>query len=318
MKRIALVGCGRISKRHIEAIRSTPGAEIACVCDTKEELAKATSEELNVLYVTDFRDLNGKGLDIVSVLTPSGLHPLHVASIAESTDIPYIICEKPLSLTLREAYEVLRRVKNAGKILLPVYQNRYNPLVKLIKNMLDSGKLGRIYQFVCNVLWNRNDEYYKIDWHGTRELDGGVMYTQASHYVDMCHFFFGELAFSRGLSGSLRNLETQDTVSAVLQFKSGVVGSINATVSVYRTNFSTEFTLIAEKGTIRLSGTNLNQIDFWDVEGMDKPDMDFKLDHQYGKGHNTLYEYVVAEQWDMFPNKEDILSGIRLMEMVSY
>ena len=104
----------------------------------------------------------------------------------------------------------------------------------------------------------------------------------------------------------------------MLQFKSGVVGSINATVSVYRTNFATEFTLIAEKGTIRLSGTNLNQIDFWDVEGMEKPDMDFKLDHQYGKGHNTLYEYVVAERWDMFPNKKDILSGIRLMEMVSY
>ncbi len=318
MKKIALVGCGRISKRHIEAITATEGVEIAIVCDKKEDRARAAAEQLGVPYVTDYRDLNGKGLDVISVLTPSGLHPRHVCNIAELTDAPNIICEKPLSLTLREAYEVFRRVEKAGKRLLPVYQNRYNPLVKLIRDLIASGHLGKIYQFVCNVLWNRNDEYYAIDWHGTREFDGGVMYTQASHYVDMCHFFFGPLAFSRGLSGSLRNLETADTVSAVLQFKSGVVGTINATVSVYEKNYLTEFTLIAENGTIRLSGTNLNQIDFWNVKGMPKPDMDFSLDHQYGKGHNTLYEYVAAERWDMFPSKEDVLSGIQMMEKISY
>ena len=318
MKKIALVGCGRISKRHIEAITETEGVEIALVCDKKIERAEAAAQQLGVPYVTDYRDLNGKGLDVVSVLTPSGLHPRHVCNIAELTDVPVIICEKPLSLTLREAYEVFRRCEKAGKRLLPVYQNRYNPLVRLIRDLISSGKLGRIYQFVCNVLWNRNDDYYAIDWHGTREFDGGVMYTQASHYVDMCHFFFGELAFSRGLCGSLRNLETSDTVSAVLQFKSGVVGTINATVSVYEKNYMTEFTLIAENGTIRLSGTNLNTIDFWNVKDMEKPDMDFTIDHQYGKGHNTLYEYVAAEKWEMFPSKDDVLSGIRLMEQISY
>ena len=318
MKRIALVGCGRISKRHMEAITATPGVEIAYVCDKKEERARAAAEQLKIPYVTDYRELKGKGLDVISVLTPSGLHPRHVSNIAELTDAPYIVCEKPLSLTLREAYEVYRRVEKAGKTLLPVFQNRYNPLVREIKSLIDSGRLGKLYQFVCNVLWNRNDDYYSIDWHGTREFDGGVMYTQASHYVDMVHFFFGELAFSRGLGGSLRNLETQDTVSAVLQFRNGTVGTINATVSVYRSNFMTEFTLIAEKGTILLSGTNLNQIDFWDVEGVEKPDMDFKLDHQYGKGHNTLYEYIASGRWEMFPSREDVLSGIRLMEMISY
>ncbi len=318
MKKIALVGCGRISKRHIEAVTSTDGVEITWVCDKKEDRAKAAAEQLGCQYVMDYRELDGKGIDVISVLTPSGLHPRHVCAIAELTDIPTIICEKPLSLTLREAYEVFRRVEKAGKRLLPVYQNRYNPLIKMLKDLVDSGKLGNIYQFVCNVLWNRNDDYYAIDWHGTREFDGGVMYTQASHYVDMCHFLFGELAFSRGMSGSLRNLETADTVSAVMQFKNGVVGTINATVSVYEKNYLTEFTLIAQNGTIRLSGTNLNQIDFWNVKGMEKPDMDFTLDHQYGKGHNTLYEYVAQDKWEMFPSKEDILSGIGMMERISY
>ena len=105
MKKVGLVGCGRISKRHIEAISATEGVEIAYVCDKIEERAKATAQQLNVPYTTDYRELNGKGLDVISVLTPSGLHPRHVCNIAELTDAPYIVCEKPLSLTVREAFE---------------------------------------------------------------------------------------------------------------------------------------------------------------------------------------------------------------------
>lgn len=317
MLKVALVGCGRISARHVDAIASNKGkVEIALVCDKKEERAKELAAKLGCAWCTDYREI--KDVDVVSVLTPSGLHPRHVCDIAELTPVPVIICEKPLSLTLREAYEVFRRVEKAGKRLVPVYQNRYNPLVMLLKDLVSSGKLGKIYQFNCNIFWNRNDDYYKIDWHGTREFDGGVMYTQASHYVDMLHYFFGELEEYKGVSGSLRQLETSDTVSALLRFKNGAIGTMNATVSVYRTNYLTEFTIIGEKGTVRLSGTNLNTIDFWDVEGMEKPDMDFKLDHQYGKGHNVLYRYLAEGEWEMFPSRDDILSGIGMMEKISY
>ena len=316
MKKIALVGCGRLSKRHIDAIQNTDGVEIALVCDINEQRAKETGELLSVPYLTDYKKISG--VDVVSVLTPSGLHPRHAAEIAENTEVPYIVVEKPLSITVRESYELFSRVDKAGKKLLPVYQNRYNPLVAFTKELVESGKLGKIHQFVCNVLWNRNDDYFNIDWHGTRELDGGVLYTQASHYVDMIHFLFGELVESKGMGGSLRGLDVYDSVSAVCRFKSGTVGTINATVDVYRKNYLTEFTIIGEKGTVRLSGTNLNTIDFWDVEGMDKPDMDFALDHQYGKGHNTMYEYIAAERWEMFPSREDILSGIAVMEKLSY
>ena len=316
MKTIALVGCGRIMERHIEAIAANEGIEIVQVCDRNEAKAKAAAERLGVPYVTDYRQI--RGADIIAVLTPSGLHPRHVSNVAELTDAAYIVCEKPLSLTLREAYEVYRRVEKAGKILLPVYQNRYNPLVACVKNLVDSGRLGKIHQFICNVLWNRNDDYFKIDWHGTSEFDGGVLYTQASHYVDMVHYFFGEVASHKGEGGALRGFEVYDSVSAVLRFQSGVVGTINATVDVYEKNLATEFTLVAEKGTIRLSGTNLNQIDFWNVQGVEKPDLDFALDHQYGQGHNALYRYLLEERWDMFPSKADVLSGIRLMEMLSF
>ncbi|MDY0144434.1 MAG: Gfo/Idh/MocA family oxidoreductase [Kiritimatiellia bacterium] len=316
MKTIALVGCGRILNRHIEAIAANPGLKIALVCDKDEVKARAAADRLGVPFLTNYREI--RGVDIAVVLTPSGLHPRHVSNIAELTDASYIVSEKPLSLTLREAYEVYRRVEKAGKVLLPVYQNRYNPLVAHVKELIDSGRLGHIHQFICNVLWNRNDDYFKIDWHGTAEFDGGVLYTQASHYVDMLHHFFGEVESHKGEGGALRGLQVFDSVSAVLRFRSGTVGTLNATVNVYEKNYATEFTLVAEKGTIRLSGTNLNQIDFWNVQGLEKPDLDFKLDHQYGKGHDTLYGYICEENWAMFPSKADVLSGIRLMEMLSY
>ena len=316
MKKIALVGCGRISKRHIDAISDTQGVEIVLVCDIIESRARKTAEDLGVPYVTDYRKI--KNVDVISVLTPSGNHPQHAAEIAEFTDAPYIVCEKPISLTVREAYELFSRVDKAGKTLLPVYQNRYNPLIMMVKELIDNQKFGKVYQFICNILWNRNDAYFDIDWHGTRSLDGGVLFTQASHYVDMVHYFFGELVSGKGQGGLLRGLEVYDSISAVMRFNSGVVGSLNATVNVYEKNYETEFTLIAEKGIIRLAGTNLNTIRYWNVEGMERPDIDFQLDHIYGKGHNTMYDYIAREKWEMFPSREDILSGIHLMEKLSY
>ncbi len=316
MKKIALVGCGRISKRHIDAISDTQGVEVVLVCDIIESRARKTAEDLGVPYVTDYRKI--KNVDVISVLTPSGNHPQHAAEIAEFTDAPYIVCEKPISLTVREAYELFSRVDKAGKTLLPVYQNRYNPLIMMVKELIDNQKFGKVYQFICNILWNRNDAYFDIDWHGTRSLDGGVLFTQASHYVDMVHYFFGELVSGKGQGGLLRGLEVYDSISAVMRFNSGVVGSLNATVNVYEKNYETEFTLIAEKGIIRLAGTNLNTIRYWNVEGMERPDIDFQLDHIYGKGHNTMYDYIAREKWEMFPSREDILSGIHLMEKLSY
>lgn len=317
MKSIALVGCGRISQRHLEAIRDTDGVEITVVCDADESRAKRTSELLGgIPWTVDFTTI--KDVDAVSVLTPSGLHPRHVIELAEKTNIPNIICEKPISLTVREAIEMMNRVENAGKRLLPVYQNRYNPLVAYTRELIQSGKLGKIHQFVCNVFWNRNDAYFGIDWHGTKELDGGVLYTQASHYVDMILYFFGEIDEVKGIGGKLRNLAVHDTISAVCSFKCGTVGTINATVSTYQKNYLTEFTLIAEKGTLRLSGTNLNKIDFWNVEGMQRPDMDFSINHEYGKGHDTMYKYFSEGRYDEYPSRKDILSGITIMQRLSY
>ncbi|MCG8453867.1 MAG: Gfo/Idh/MocA family oxidoreductase [Spirochaetales bacterium] len=316
MKNVALIGCGRISNRHIEAIEAHPNLRVAVACDVQMDRAQAVAQRTGARPTTDMLDITEA--DIVSILTPSGMHPRHAIAVAEGTHVPNIVVEKPIALTVRESLELFHRVEGAGKRLLPVYQNRYNPLVAYIRDLVKSGALGRVHHFICDVLWNRNDAYFAIDWHGTRDLDGGVLYTQASHYVDMLHFLFGEIDEYSGVGGNLRQLEVHDSVAAAMKFKNGTVGTLNATVDAFGGNLATELTLIAEKGNIRLSGTNLNEIVLWNVEGMEKPHLDFKLDHQYGKGHNTLYEHIVNENWDAFPSKEDVFSGIRLMERLSY
>jgi UDP-N-acetyl-2-amino-2-deoxyglucuronate dehydrogenase len=314
--RVALVGCGRISRRHVEAIRANRGIHVAAVCDTVEARGRAVSELAGVPWVARIADL--PDVDVVTIATPSGLHPRHAVQAAEETSATYVVCEKPLSLTLRELVEMYRGVNNRGRRLLPVYQNRYNPLVVFLRDLFRSGRLGRVYQFNVNVMWNRSDEYFGDGWHGSLELDGGVLYTQASHYVDMLLYFFGELKDAKGYGARLRGRPAYDTVSAVFEFASGTVGSLNTTIGVYRTNYLSEATVIAERGTIRVGGTNLNTIEFWDVEGMDKPDIDFKIDHVYGKGHDTLYRYVAEGRWEMFPTYEEVSSGIALMEKLSF
>ncbi|POQ98376.1 hypothetical protein AU468_13555 [Alkalispirochaeta sphaeroplastigenens] len=275
-------------------------------------------DERDLLRVTDYADLAGHKIDSVAVCTPSGMHPLHAAEIAEKTDIPTILVEKPISLTVRETFELFRRIDSAGARLVPVYQNRYNPLIQFVRDLINKGTLGTIHQFNVNIFWNRNDDYFKIDWHGTRDLDGGVLYTQASHYVDMLLYLFGPVTQAKGLGGRLRGLQVQDSISAVLEHQNGAVGALNCTVSTYRRNYQTEFTVIGSKGTVRLQGTNLNTINFWDVGGMEKPDMDFTLDHIYGRGHDFLYQYLVEDDQSRFPTRDEVVAGIELMERLSF
>ena len=317
MMNVALIGCGRISPCHIDAVsENSDRMRIALVCDTDAAKAKALAEKLGCDWTTEMTEVNGRGIDLASVLTPSGYHPRHVVALAEKTDVPVILSEKPLSLSYREALEVYERIEATGKRLVPVYQNRYNPIVSHLKKLIDRGAFGKIYQFAFNVYWRRAEDYYAIPWHGTMTLDGGVLFTQSSHFVDMLHHFFGPVKSWRGYNGRQRGMEIADCVSLALEFENGAVGTLNATVDVYADDYMTEFTLIGEKGTVRLDGMNLNRIGFWNVEGEPKPDLDFTINHQYGLGHRKLYRYIADGRWEMFPEKEKLLSGIRLMEDV--
>jgi len=318
MINVALVGCGRISPCHVDAVKHNADRfRIACVCDEVAERAEALAKELGCDWTDDLLKLSGRGIDLASVLTPSGLHPRHLIALAEKTDIPACISEKPLALHVTEANEVYETFARTGKTLYPVYQNRYNPIVVRLKELIDAGAFGKIHQFAFNVYWRRGQDYYDIDWHGTRELDGGVLFTQSCHFVDMLHCFFGPLAEFKGFNGWHRGLDIADSASVALRFRNGAVGTLNATVSVYADDLMTEFTLIGEKGTVRLGGVNLNEIQIWNVEGVAKPELDFSIEHQYGLGHRKLYAHVADGRLDRFVDRETLVSGIRLMETVA-
>jgi UDP-N-acetyl-2-amino-2-deoxyglucuronate dehydrogenase len=313
--RVGLLGCGRISRRHIQAIGTNRGLRLTWACDIDREKAVQVADQSGARWTTRVADM--RDCDVVVVATPSGLHPQHVVQAIAETQARYIVCEKPLSLRGCDAREVYSAAEKAGRTILPAYQNRYNPLVVYLKQLIDSGRLGRIFQFNVNVLWNRNDEYFRDGWHGTANLDGGVLFTQASHYVDMLLFFFGDVRHARGCTGRLKGKPVPDTASAVLEFANGTIGSINATIAVYRKNYITEATLVAERGTIRVDGTNLNTVAFWDVDGIAKPDRDFTIDHIYEKGHETMYRYLVEGRWEMFPSRDDVERGVALLETLS-
>lgn len=318
MKKIAIVGLGRISQRHIEAIQSCPELKIVTVCDIDNNKAEKLAEKLSCNYCSDIKHLaNNNSIDIVSVCTPSGLHPEHCKQIAQVSSAPIIICEKPISLTVREALNLKKTLDETNKRFIPVYQNRQNPNVKFIKELIVKGDLGKLFQFSCNVFWNRNEDYFENSWHGTQIYCGGAIFTQASHYVDLIRHLFGEVQEYKGFSSFFKQKECHDTISSIMKFKNDMIGTLNATICVAHKNYNTEFTLIAEKGTIKLSGTNLNKIEFWDVENIPKPNTEHELTHIYGNGHNIIYDLINKEKWDEFPLFEEVLDGIRLMEKIS-
>lgn len=313
--RVAIVGCGKIAEQHLRAIKHVPGVELTAVCDVDFERARSCGESHDVPAVTRIDDL--PGVDVVTVATPSGFHARNTIEALKTTQAGVVVCEKPLALTAGEAAEVYEVSSSARKTVAPVYQLRYTPAFEALRNLVRDGGLGAVYQVVVNLFWNRNDDYYKIKWHGTREHDGGVLFTQASHYVDMLLYLFGMPSSVHGEGGRQRGLEVADTSSAVMRFPAGTVASINATVSTYRKNFATEATIIAERGTIRLSGTNLGEVDMWDVNDEAAPPESFTADDAHKRGHEGLYAALRDGALERLPSKDEVLAEIELMERLS-
>lgn len=312
---VAIVGCGKIAQQHLRAIDNVPGVQLAAVCDVDLERAKACGDSHGVPAVSTIGDL--PTVDVVSVATPSGFHVPNTIEALQRTSATTVACEKPLALTADEARQVYEVASGLGKAVAPVYQLRYTPAFETLYRLVNEGTLGTVYQVVVNLFWNRNDEYYTVKWHGTRRHDGGVLFTQASHYVDMLLYLFGTPVSVQGEDARLRGLEVPDTTSVVMRFLSGTVASINATVSTYRKNFATEATVIAERGTIRLSGTNLGDIEIWDVDGGADMPASFTDDNAHIRGHEGLYAALRDEAFERLPSRDAVIAEIELMEELS-
>ncbi|WP_094548909.1 Gfo/Idh/MocA family protein [Petroclostridium xylanilyticum] len=297
--RFALIGCGRISRNHFEAIRNNPEAQLVAVCDEIEERAQKAGIENRVDFYTSYEKmLERKDIDVVSVCTPSGLHPIHGIMAAQKGY--HVVCEKPMATTLEAADELIKTCEQKGVKLFVVKQNRLNSTLQLVKKAIDKGRFGKIYMVVVNVFWTRPQEYYDMaKWRGTWALDGGAFMNQASHYVDMLLWLFGDVEKVKAITGTLaRNIETEDTGSAIIQFKNGAIGSINVTMLTYPKNLEGSLTIIGEKGTVKVGGTAVNKIEKWEFTEYDNDDqyveqVNYTPPNVYGFGHSGYYHNII-------------------------
>jgi len=300
MIKIGLIGCGRISKNHFEAIKEQPDAECIACCDIIPERAKEAAAKYNIpFWTTNYEEmLKMDEIDLISICTPSGLHPQHGIMAAEYGK--HVLTEKPMGVRLKEADELIRKCEEKGVKLFVVLQNRLNPSIKLLRRAYEEGRFGRIYLITSNVFWTRPQEYYdQAPWRGTWQYDGGAFMNQASHYVDMVQWFGGEIAEVKSITATLaRKIEAEDTGAAIIRFKNGALGSINVTMLTYPQNLEGSITIMGEKGTVRIGGVAMNRIEVWQFA--DERDYDAEVEKAntnptsvYGFGHSGYYRNVI-------------------------
>jgi predicted dehydrogenase len=313
--KVGIIGCGHIGKRHAAIFDQHEQTQLVSVCDI--ELTKA--DELAALYdvgdiAEDYHYLLRQEIDIVSICTPHYLHKkMALEAIRAGKNV---IVEKPMALSAADADEMTLEAKKAGLKLYVVKQNRFNVPIVITNEALQQKKLGKIFMVQCNVMWNRHQEYYdQSEWRGFKEKEGGALFTQASHFIDILVWWFGDVVSAKTeLATQHHQIEIEDAGSSALIFTSGVVGSLTWTTNVYNKNYEGSITIIGEQGTIKIGGAYLNKIEFWDVMSYPLPENISFVDtpNNYGKyqgsssNHHRVIEEVIK---DLSGQRSDIVDG---------
>ena len=323
--KFAIIGCGRIAERH--AVQISRIGYLEAVCDNVSSKAIRLGQKYNSKIYTDYDELLRKEneLDVIAICTPNGLHAEH--SIKAFKKGVHVLCEKPMAITVYDCGEMIKEAEKANKRLFVVKQNRYNPPVKAIKEALDENRLGKIYSIQLNCFWNRNAEYYnQSDWKGTVNLDGGALFTQFSHFIDLLYWMFGDIKRTESITRNFnhnRIIEFEDTGVVIVEFYNGVIGTINYTVNSYSKNMEGSLTIFGEYGTVKIGGQYLNELEYQNIK-------DYKITNlpegnppnNYGQyvgsmsNHDKVYKNVV----DVLQNKGTIgtngFEGLKTVEII--
>lgn len=326
MLKFALVGCGRIAKRHSELLghKQIGNAKLSAVCDIISEKAERIGREFAVPHFTDMHEMMRKtDIDVAVVLTESGNHAKHVLEL-----VPYgkhIVVEKPMALTLDDADAMISACDRAGVKLFIVKQNRFNvPVIKL-REAYESGRFGKLVMGTVRVRWCRPQSYYDLDpWRGTWALDGGVLTNQASHHVDLLEWMMGEVDSVFAMSTTaLANIEAEDTAVVTLRFRNGALGVIEATTAVRPKDLEGSISILGEGGAVEIGGFAVNKMKVWDFvepEASDEEVMEkysVNPPNQYGFGHQAYYEHVIDCLTNNKQHLVDGLQGRKSLELIN-
>jgi UDP-N-acetyl-2-amino-2-deoxyglucuronate dehydrogenase len=321
--RIAIVGCGRISKKHFESIESHANhLELVSVCDTDASILSANYQKYHLPTYTLLDEMmKNEDLDLVVLCTPSGLHAQQTEIIAKHG--VNVITEKPMATRWHDGLRMVKACDDAGVRLFVVKQNRRNFTLQLLKNAIEKGRFGRIYMVNVNVFWTRPQEYYdSAKWRGTWEFDGGALMNQASHYVDLLDWLIGPVeSLQAYTSTSARNIEVEDTGVLSVKWRSGTLGSLNVTMLTYPKNFEGSITVLGEKGTVQIGGLAVNEIKHWDfletkTEDKDVKNANYETNSVYGLGHPLYYQNVIDTMRGVAEPETDGREGLRSLEIL--
>jgi UDP-N-acetyl-2-amino-2-deoxyglucuronate dehydrogenase len=321
--RFALVGCGRISANHFDALaRHAERAELVGVCDAQPQaLAVAAKATGATPYATLAELLDRSDADVVVLATPSGLHPRQAIAVAKSGR--HVITEKPMATKWDEGMAMVRECREAGVKLFVVKQNRLNPTMQALKQAIDQRRFGRIAMVNVNVFWTRPQSYYDdARWRGRWDMDGGAFMNQASHYVDMVDWLVGPVDNVHAYTATLgRDIEAEDTGVMSLRLRSGALASINVTMLTHGQNFEGSITVLGESGTVRIGGVAVNQIQHWQFAQQQPEDAQIKAANYappsvYGYGHPLYYDNVIRTLRGEVQPQVDGYEGLRSLEVV--
>jgi predicted dehydrogenase len=326
MINIAIVGCGRIAKRHADLLGTgqIAGARLIAVCDVQQQRAEQFGGKYSVRSYTSLDEMLARcDVDVVSVLTPSGMHAAHSIAVARAGR--HIIVEKPMALTLSDADAIINAADTAGVRLFVVKQNRFNVPVVKAREALEQGRFGKLVLGTVRVRWCRDQAYYDQDsWRGTWAFDGGVIANQASHHVDMLSWFMGDVesVYARG-STALVKIEAEDTAVATVKFRNGALGVIEATCATRPMDLEGSLSILGSGGTVEIAGFAVNSMRTWQFVVPRESDShviekySVNPPNVYGFGHQAYYEHVVTCLADRKPALVDGAEGRRSLELVS-
>lgn len=324
--KFAIVGSGHIGKRHATMIQGNSGSELIAMCDTRP-IENLGLDEFDVPFYSNVEELleNAKEADVVCICTPNGLHADQAIAALKANK--HVVIEKPIGLSKAHCEEMIHISLQNNKKVFCVMQNRYSPPSVWLKEIIENKLLGDIFMVNVNCYWNRDDRYYKKGgWKGTQELDGGTLYTQFSHFIDLMFWLFGDI---KNIQGKFRDFthkdltDFEDTGTVLFDFLKGGMGSINYSTAVWNKNFESSLTVIGSKGTVKVGGQYMNEVHYCDIEGYQMPELpESSPPNDYGhyKGSAANHHFIIENVVDTLKNKTvattNAMEGLKVVDII--
>jgi UDP-N-acetyl-2-amino-2-deoxyglucuronate dehydrogenase len=324
--KFAVIGCGHIGKRHAEMISRNSESQLVGLVDVKSQ-DQLKLDQFDVPFFASIEDLlkESSGVDVISIASPNGFHAEHALKALEAKK--HVVVEKPMALKKGDAEKVIFKALNVHRHVFAVMQNRYSPPSVWIKDMVESGHLGEIYMVQLNCYWNRDNRYYKQDsWHGKKALDGGTLFTQFSHFIDIMYWLFGDIENINSRLADFNHehlTEFEDSGVVTFDFVNGGMGCLNFSTSVWDKNLESSMTIIAENGSVKIGGQYMDKVEYCHVKNYTMPELaPTNPGNDYGayKGSAQNHHYVIDNVIDVLKGRASIttnaLEGLKVVEMI--